>query len=58
MDRVEFVSSGFLQAESGIREAQESRGLGDVYKSPGSGVGVAAGCFTSKTGGAAEAGGV
>ena len=27
----------FLQAEDGIRDAQESRGLGDVYKRQGQG---------------------
>ena len=27
-----FVSLFFFQAEDGIRDAQESRGLGDVYK--------------------------
>ena len=26
------VEVGFFQAEDGIRDAQESRGLGDVYK--------------------------
>ena len=29
---VETVWSFFFQAEDGIRDAQESRGLGDVYK--------------------------
>ena len=28
----------FFQAEDGIRDAQESRGLGDVYKRQASGV--------------------
>ena len=27
-----FISGFFFQAEDGIRDAQESRGLGDVYK--------------------------
>ena len=26
------LQSGFFQAEDGIRDAQESRGLGDVFK--------------------------
>ena len=30
-----FVSFFFFQAEDGIRDAQESRGLGDVYKRQG-----------------------
>ena len=29
---VAFFVSFFFQAEDGIRDAQESRGLGDVYK--------------------------
>ncbi len=28
------LSFFFFQAEDGIRDAQESRGLGDVYKNP------------------------
>src|SRR5678815_5929826 len=32
----------FFQAEDGIRDAQESRGLGDVYKRQAGGVAVAA----------------
>ena len=28
----QFMSVFFFQAEDGIRDAQESRGLGDVYK--------------------------
>ena len=32
-DRVlSYVDAEFFQAEDGIRDAQESRGLGDVYK--------------------------
>ena len=30
-----FVDVFFFQAEDGIRDAQESRGLGDVYKRQG-----------------------
>ena len=32
MSRIFFVFFFFFQAEDGIRDAQESRGLGDVYK--------------------------
>ena len=37
-----FIISFFFQAEDGIRDAQESRGLGDVYKrqAPHSGFGL------------------
>ena len=31
------LSCFFFQAEDGIRDAQESRGLGDVYKRQGEG---------------------
>ena len=38
-EKVHFYRSSFLfsffQAEDGIRDAQESRGLGDVYKRQG-----------------------
>ena len=34
---VDIVSVFFFQAEDGIRGAQESRGLGDVYKRQGVG---------------------
>ena len=30
--RIKSVGGYFFQAEDGIRDAQESRGLGDVYK--------------------------
>src|SRR5665254_13705 len=32
LTRVDVGGCGFFQAEDGIRDAQESRGLGDVYK--------------------------
>ena len=32
LDRVLMCAFFFFQAEDGIRDAQESRGLGDVYK--------------------------
>ena len=35
-----FVVFFFFQAEDGIRDAQESRGLGDVYKRQGVGHGL------------------
>eukprot|EP00658_Telonema_sp_P-2_P085554 TRINITY_DN9780_c0_g1_i4.p1 TRINITY_DN9780_c0_g1~~TRINITY_DN9780_c0_g1_i4.p1 ORF type:complete len:547 (-),score=126.44 TRINITY_DN9780_c0_g1_i4:141-1781(-) len=37
----------FFQAEDGIRDAQESRGLGDVYKRQVRGAVAAMGCFCS-----------
>src|SRR5665254_14934 len=39
----------FFQAEDGIRDAQESRGLGDVYKRQGKSCAFALVCETSKT---------
>src|SRR5262249_58081683 len=37
-----FGGSFFFQAEDGIRDAQESHGLGDVYKRQISGLGIGA----------------
>eukprot|EP00658_Telonema_sp_P-2_P071624 TRINITY_DN60865_c0_g1_i1.p1 TRINITY_DN60865_c0_g1~~TRINITY_DN60865_c0_g1_i1.p1 ORF type:complete len:181 (-),score=39.03 TRINITY_DN60865_c0_g1_i1:157-699(-) len=39
MNMSELLDVFFFQAEDGIRDAQESRGLGDVYKRQGGGMG-------------------